>query len=245
MVLNYYEPHPDRDVAVYCVATSSLECTGWCRRDSSGDIVTEGGGEADEIDRMVNHVVRDLVNRRVVALGVQLPLSIPMPTSAADLFPPRAIDKGFSWGAGLGAIAAAGAMQLLQYMLSSINDGLARAAITYVTAGLDFDDLGEGEPRIVLWEAIDATDDYGVREECREMEGTQVARAAVEQFLATFADGGPWSFEDRTMLSLAGAALLYANFESAPTVLHLAPPAVRFSRPSKEEVGVSPSGGWW
>ena len=245
MVVSYYEPKPERDVAIYCVSTRSLECVGWCRRDSTGDIVTEGGEGADEIDRMVNHVVRDLVNARVVALGFELPLSVPMPRSAADLFPPRALDRGLSWGGGMGAIAAAGALQLLQYVLSAVNVGLAKAAISHVSAGLAFDDLGEDDPRIVLWEAIDVTDEFGLREECQDVEGHRVARAAVERFLEVFHDGGPWSLEDTSMFSLAGAALLFANLESARTVLHLAPPSVRFSRPPREEVGATAGGVRW
>lgn len=193
---------------VYCADVGSIPKGnfGWARSEQSGDLELHHG--STEIAELVEAVAADLRAGTPVALGFECPLFVPVPEEAMLLGTRRNGEPiAFSASAGAGALVTglvqvAWALREIRQRVGAVDVFQEWAAFTAASHGL------------FLWEAL-------VSGAAKAESHVDDAAAAVACFRAALPDpsGRNGVAVEGDVLSLLGAALLWAGWPVAPTQL--------------------------
>ena len=203
-------------LAVWVVDVGSVKRRrfGYCGVDRQGRVRDQG----TNIVELVRGVVGDLLARWRVALGFECPLYVPIADAdkPVELTRARLIDGNRPWSAGAGCGALATGLVECAWILRAVRN----ATRGKVTATLEFDALCSGTANLLLWEAFISGDaKHGNRR--GQNVHIQDARQAAQEFLRRINGHSTLQVDGKeSVLSLAGAALLYAGLTKAPAVLH-------------------------
>ncbi len=219
------------ELTTYCcdVGSTKRGRFAWVRVSGSGPAVRGGASISDCAERMR----ADLAARRVVTLGFECPLFIPVPSDRDCPGVGRVGDKNRSCFAPAGGYVATLGLQQLAYLLRTVRQRAAPA----VRARLDWTTWTRGDPdEVLLWEAFvsgpghtrdgdhrrdAATAALCFWEMCRSGSLSTAVRA-----------GGP-----DTTLSLVGAASLWAGWTEDLGVLRQPVLVVKPEQPCVAAIG--------
>jgi hypothetical protein len=137
------------EITTYCcdVGSTTRGRFAWVRLSGSEPTVRGGASISDCTDK----IAADLERRRVVTLGFECPLFIPVPTTRNCPGGGRAGDGNRSCFAPAGGYVATLGLQQLAYLLRGVRQRVTRA----VRARLDWMTWTRGDPdEVLLWEAF-------------------------------------------------------------------------------------------
>jgi hypothetical protein len=193
-------------LAIYCADVGSIAGGnfGWARVDAKSG---EGRGGV-EIDELVVELASDL-SERPVALGLECPLFVPLPTDSGELGRARAGEGTRPWSAHAGAAALGAGLVQAPWILGKLRDRADPCA-----AYLSWSEFAAEERGLFLWEAFVSSTAKGTTHVEDAEIGARVFRDALPDPTAANAlsDTGE-------VLSLIGAALLRTGWLVEPTAL--------------------------
>jgi hypothetical protein len=195
-----------KDLAVYCADVGSIAGGnfGWARVYAEGGSVTGG----QEIEQLVEELASDL-SERPVALGLECPLFVPLPSNSKNLGRARAGEGTRPWSAHAGAAALGAGLVQAPWILGKVRDKVGPTA-AYL-AWSEFVADGHG---VFLWEAFVSSTAKGTT----HVEDAQIGAKAFRDALPDPTRANALS-DTGQVLSLIGAALLRTGWLVEPTAL--------------------------
>ena len=197
------------DINVIAIDVGSLLNIGWWR-DSTSREPTSGR----DLDCLVDAVSADLLSGTAVALGFEVPLFVPVPSTHAELNRQRVDEKGRPWCAGAGTGALALGIQQSAYVFGALAERV-RPRVTFDPAALL---CGEADLRV--WEAF-----VSGKAKNRVALDPHIddARIAVLEFRSRLSTGTLISdINESTVLNLVGAGLIASGLATDTQLLRTA-----------------------
>jgi hypothetical protein len=177
---------------------------------------------SSDIEKLVEAIVRDLLDRRSVALGFEAPLFIPIPLKASRLCYGRDNEGSRSFAAPAGLTVATLGLHQAAWILRRIADSHA-GFIRFQTEAQSWPPT-EGEPILFCWEAFVSGKAHGTH--------LQDAATAAMAFLSAEHDlGNATTIRAERPLSLIAVAALWSGLESQIETLHHATVVIRPHEP--------------
>ena len=137
-------------LAIYCADIGSI------KRGNFGWAAVDGDqqGDGDDIDDLVDDLVRSLSAGTKVALGFECPLWVPVSQEPQGLTKGRAVDGNKPWSAGAGASALSAGLTETAWILSQTRQRLAERGVALPRPYLHWDEFNEADTGLFLWEAF-------------------------------------------------------------------------------------------
>jgi hypothetical protein len=167
-------------------------------------------GEPDEevhvpasIESLAGAVVYHLTRERPVALGLEMPLFVPVPSATQQLGKARPCDTNApAWSSSVGASVLATGMPQIAWVLRYVREHAPEAAVH-----LDWESFAEAQQGLLLWEAFVTRDAKGATDE----EDATIGLNAFCGQLPTPGDAN--ANETEHPLSLVAAAAMWAGWD--------------------------------
>lgn len=183
---------------------------GYCSLDQAGRVRYTGIDPRE----FANGIIQDLRDERRVALGFECPLFIPVRAEPKELTKGRTVDGNRAWSAEAGSGVLATGLVECAWVLWEIGKAQIGTRPT-----LDGEVFRSSHANLFIWEAFVSgkAKHYTVQHDLKAHIGD--AMNAAETFLRKFENGEMKDQKDGPVLSLAGAALLYAGLIKDPAIL--------------------------
>jgi hypothetical protein len=192
---------------VFCVDVGSIARGkfGWARRHPPGE--DEEVHEPGRIESLAAALSYCLRHERPIALGLEMPLFLPVPKDSRDLGKARAVDLNApAWSSSIGASALATGTVQLAWLLANL-----REQMPVVPLFLRWEPFAEARAGLLLWEAFVTGDAKGASHE-------EDALVGIDAFCARLPDGLDGADLERS-LSLAAAIAYWAGWDLSPAQL--------------------------
>jgi hypothetical protein len=181
-------------------------------------------GEADEevhapasIESLAGAIVYHLERERPVALGLEMPLFVPVPAASQQLGKARPCDTNApAWSSSVGASVLATGLPQVAWMLRHVREHLPKARLHF-----QWEPFAETQQGMLLWEAFVTREAKGATDE-------EDAAIGVNAFCAKLPNPGDANAKETEQpLSLAAAAAMWARWHVPADALRSACVLVR------------------
>lgn len=208
------------DLVTYCVDVGSIARGNFAWARLAVDERAFDETARSDIRELVRALVEDLSAGRAVALGFEAPIFVPVPDEANELGRARQGERDRPWSGGPGGTVLPTAIVQAAWILRSVREGSPKSAA--FTSWSDFQDAREG---LFVWEAF-------VSHKVKPTGHYEDALAAAHELAALASGGGdPGTAsvvsDRRPVLSLIGAALLWAGWTDDLDFLHRSTPVIQ------------------
>lgn len=199
------------DLVIYAADIGSVKGGnfGWSRRSATSPDASSGHGGHHPAD-LVAEMTEDFERGRSIALGLECPLWMDLPTDAAELTRGRDGEGSRPWSAGAGSGALATGLVQTAWILREL-----RAAAPKAKAFLRWPEFVEAKSGLYLWEAF-------VTGAAKTVTHVGDAQKAADAFAAALPDpSAKSSVRSRggEVVSLIGAALLRTGWTTDVALL--------------------------
>jgi hypothetical protein len=202
---------------------------GWARLPEDQD--QPQGGKA--IDKCLESLAADVKSGHHLALGMECPLFLPMPESSEDLSSGRQGEEDRSCFAPPGGYVATLGLHQLAWLLKKIKTVQPDVGHHFTCDLADWMPVNPQGKRILLWEAF-------VSKQAHSEEHERDAATAVTEFQRRFMGNPKFASdieEEGAVLSLAGVALLWAEWSVDLGLLSARPHVIKVVDPKRRYTG--------
>ena len=195
---------------VFAIDVGRIDRIGWYVIGPTG----ERGGES--IDDLADELVAALDRGEQVALGLEAPMFVPVPSTPAQIGRQRDGENGRPWSVGAGATVLAFGLQECAYLLCAVAErGAVRPRV-----GFDPTGLHDGSIDLLVWEAFVSGKAKPPKGSVIPLPHQEDARAAATAFIARWAGGTIGSdVSCPRPLNLAAASLIASGLSDDPRLL--------------------------